>query len=160
MAGIAIRPADVGDVARLNQALTRLSEEIGDHHRAGEAEILRHGFGADAAFRAEIAERGAAVVGAVLFSPVFSTTRGTAGLYVSDLWVAEDVRGAGLARRLLRAANSTAAAAWGAGFLRLAVYDDNAAARAFYQRLGFRESARETLLILEGAALEALDEVR
>jgi ribosomal protein S18 acetylase RimI-like enzyme len=160
MVEVTIRPAEAQDVARLNQALARLSEELGDHHRAGEADLLRHGFGADAAFRAEIAERGDGLVGAVLFSPVFSTTRGGGGLYVSDLWVADEVRGGGIARRLLAAACSTAASAWGARFLRLAVYDDNRLARAFYERLGFREAARESLLCLEGAALEALDEVQ
>jgi ribosomal protein S18 acetylase RimI-like enzyme len=82
---------------------------------------------------------------------VFSTVRGGAGLYVSDLWVAPEARSAGLGHRLLKAAEARAAEAWGAGFLRLTVYDDNPRARAFYDRLGFHSDPRETPLAIDFA---------
>ncbi|MFD1808579.1 GNAT family N-acetyltransferase [Gemmobacter lanyuensis] len=82
--------------------------------------------------------------------------RGGDGAYVSDLWVAGDQRGSGLGMRLLAAVRDAAAAEFGAVFLRLAVYDDNAAARRFYDRLGFRPKPDEIWLTLEGPALEAL----
>jgi ribosomal protein S18 acetylase RimI-like enzyme len=146
-----IRLARAADVDRLDAALRRLSAELGDIHRATAADLLRHGFGDDPAFAALLAEREGTIRGVVMFSPVFSTIRGATGLYVSDLWVAREARGSGLAQRLLAAAQAEAAGRWGTRFLRLAVYDDNPRARAFYDRLGFRANPRETLMTLEAA---------
>jgi ribosomal protein S18 acetylase RimI-like enzyme len=136
-------------VEQLDAALRCLSAELGDTHRASATDLLRYGFGDAPAFVALLAEAGSTTRGVVMFSPVFSTIRGAPGLYVSDLWVAPEARGTGLAERLLVAARAEAAARWGARFLRLAVYDDNPRARAFYDRLGFRASLRETLMTLE-----------
>ena len=47
---------------------------------------------------------------------------------------------------------------WSVGFLRLAVYNDNSSARAFYDRLGFSDNGQDTYLTLAGSALEALKE--
>jgi GNAT superfamily N-acetyltransferase len=155
---VSINPATEADAARLNEALGRLSAEIGDRHLAKAEDILRHGFGPSPAFRALLAERANAVVGTAVFSPVFSTTRAAAGLYVSDLWVAQEARGLGLGRRLLASAHALAAQEWGAAYLKLAVYDDNPTARAFYTRLGFIAEQREAYLTLQGADLGALKE--
>ena len=107
-----------------------------------------------------VAEADGAVVGAVVFSPFFSTVRGGAGAYVSDLWVSEATRGSGLGRRLLAAARDAAGAEWGARFLKLAVYLDNPRARAFYIRLGFAPHDGEVYLTLGGPALAALGDHR
>lgn len=156
MTDICIKPVTDADAARLNEALARLSAEIGDQHHATAEDILRHGFGASPAFRALLAERRRAVVGAAVFSPVFSTKRAAAGLYVSDLWVASEARGLGLGRRLLAGAFMQAAREWGAAYLKLTVYADNLSARAFYDRLGFTADTRETHLTLQGPELDAL----
>lgn len=156
--GIYIRRAREADAGKLNSALKRLSADIGDDHAASVEDLLRHGFGSSSAFHALLAEKGTEgeVVGAIVFSPVFSTVRASAGLYVSDLWVAEETRGSGLGRRLLAASLSSVPSGWTVGFLKLAVYDDNPDARAFYDRLGFSHDPRETYLTLSGTSLTAL----
>ncbi|WP_417672151.1 GNAT family N-acetyltransferase [Roseibium sp.] len=155
---IVIRLARKEDAAKLNAALARLSQDIGDDHGASVEDLIRHGFGPSPAFHALLAEhpKTRAVVGTIVFSPVFSTVRAAAGLYVSDLWVAAETRGSGLGKRLLVAALSHAPQDWTIGFLKLAVYDDNPDARAFYDRLGFSHDPRETYLSLYGSALDAL----
>ena len=129
---------------------------MGDTHRASAADLLRAGFGPEPAFHALLAEAGPEVLAAAVYSPVMSTTRGMPGAYVSDLWVAGAARGTGLGGAMLAAVRDAAAADWGAGFLRLAVYEDNASALAFYQSRGFRAHPRETFMTLDGAALDRL----
>ena len=156
MTEITIRRAETEDAERLNEALSHLSGEIGDDH-GGTAELLaKAGFGDDPAFRALLAEAGEQVVGAALYSPVFSTVRAGAGVYVSDLWVSGAARGQGLGKRLLQAVAADAKAVWNARFLKLVVYDDNDGARRFYDRLGFIASDGETTLTLNDKGLAAL----
>lgn len=157
---ISIRRAEKADAGKLNAALKRLSDDIGDDHGASTEDLIRHGFGPSPAFHALLAERGEAktVVGAIVFSPVFSTVRAAAGLYVSDLWVADETRGSGLGKRLLGSAFRSMPEDWTVGFLRLAVYNNNPSARAFYDRLGFSHNAHDTYLTLAGSALQALKE--
>ena len=155
-AEVTIRLAVAADAARLNAALRALSEDLGDAHRATDADIAAAGFGPDPAFRAVLALRDDAIVGVAVFSPIYSTTRALAGAYVSDLWVAQSARGSQLGPRLLAAVRDTAKARWGGGFIRLAVYTDNPRAVAFYERMGFSARTGEVGMILEGAALKAI----
>ncbi|MEX5729811.1 ribosomal protein S18 acetylase RimI-like enzyme [Rhodovulum iodosum] len=152
-----IRPATEADIDMLDAGLRRLSEGMGDSHRASVADLRRAGFGPRPSFRALLAEVDGALGGLALFSPVFSTMRGAAGLYVSDLWVAEAGRGQGLGRRLLARAAGEAETLWGARFLRLVVYDDNPAAQRFYRRLGLSADRREILMTLDEDGLDALE---
>jgi len=155
MSTVTLTRATSADAARLNAALRALSQSMGDAHNASDDQIAG-ALAPDGTCRAFIAESGGQVVGAAMYSPLFSTARGMAGAYVSDLWVAQDLRGAGLGPRLLAAVRDAAAQDWGAGFLRLGVYGDNTRARAFYDRLGFTHAADEHYLTLTGAALHAL----
>lgn len=156
MAEIIIKRAEQGDAARLHQALIRLSADMGDTHAASLDTLLRHGFTRTPAFFALLALRGADTVGTLVASPVFSTTRGGAGLYISDLWVAEETRGSGLGPRLLAAALDHAPESWTVTFLKLAVYHDNSDARRFYERLGFKPRRDEAVFDLQGPALDNL----
>lgn len=156
MEAITIRRAETADVNALDTALRRLSDAIGDPHGATSDQLRDAGFGLHPAFRAQLAEAAGAIVGVALYSPVFSTVRAGAGVYVSDLWVADPARGAGLGQRLLAAVARDAAAIWGAEFLKLVVYDDNDRARAFYDRLGFTASRGETTLALDATGFAAL----
>ncbi|MXN63904.1 GNAT family N-acetyltransferase [Stappia sp. GBMRC 2046] len=160
MADVVIRRAGREDVAALHHALAELSADIGDDHGAGEADLLRHGFGPEPAFQALLAQPldTGEVLGVAVYSPVFSTVRAGAGFYVSDLWVSQAARGMGLGKRLLGQVVAQAPQDWTVRFLKLAVYDDNPSARAFYERLGFVTDPRETYLSIVGEALDALKE--
>lgn len=158
MSDIRIKRAERSDVEKLHEALTQLSRDLGDTHAASLDDLVRHGFSETPAFFALIASRQAdnKTIGALLASPVFSTARGGAGLYVSDLWVAEDARGAGLGRQLLAAAIEHVPDAWTITFLKLAVYHDNPKVRRFYERLGFQAREDETVFDLQKPALNNL----
>ena len=140
----------------LDTALRALSADLGDPHRADLAALRAAGTGPCHAFHALLAVPGDAARGAVVFSPCFSTVRGVAGLYVSDLWVDRAARGSGLGRRLLAAAAARAHALWGAGYLRLDVYEDSAGAQDFYRRLGLAPMAGQRTLALAGDGFDRL----
>jgi ribosomal protein S18 acetylase RimI-like enzyme len=157
VAGISIRPAAASDIAVLHAGLSALSGEIGDPHLATLEQLRDALFGPSAVARALVAEdRNGDVAGLVLFTPLFSTARGGAGVYVSDIWVARDMRGHAVGAELLAAVAAAAADLWGAVFMKLAVHDDNAKARAFYDRLGFSTIPGETVLVLSGTDLQSL----
>ena len=143
-----IRLAEAADAARLNDALRKLSVDLGDVHLATDDAVARAGFGAAPSFSALLAELGDEVIGVAMCSAFFSTTRGAPGVFVSDLWVAEAQRGSGVARRLLGAVCDHAAQGWGAAFLRLNVYHHNRAAIAAYRKLGFVSDHHERVMSL------------
>ena len=96
------------------------------------------------------------VLGAALFSPVFSTVRGGASAYVSDLWVAPEARGQALGTAQLAAVAERTRIDWNASFIKLVSYSNNNEALRFYARLGFASLRGETGLTLSGAPLAAL----
>jgi ribosomal protein S18 acetylase RimI-like enzyme len=154
-----IKPAERADLPALDRALRDLSRTLGDTHRAEIDTLERALFGPAPSVWAQVApglDSADGLRGAVLFSPVFSTVRGAAGLYVSDLWVHEAGRGKGLGAALLSSAAARAAVLWGAEFLRLAVYDQNPRARALYDALGFEPATGETVMRLSGPAFQRL----
>ncbi|OKL43032.1 GNAT family N-acetyltransferase [Pseudovibrio exalbescens] len=158
MSTVTLRKAEARDAERLHDALEQLSNDLGDDHRATAADLLRHGFGAYRAFFAVIAEKQETgeTLGVAMASPVYSTVKGAAGLYISDLWVSENARGMGLGPRLLAAVVAEVPSEWNVGFVKLTVYEDNPRARQFYDRLGFWKDPRETDLILGGKEFKEL----
>lgn len=147
--------AGAGDGARVDAALRKLAEAMGDPFRASLRLVAQAVCGPNPVARALIAVDGGDV-GIVVWSPFLSTTRGMAGAYVSDLWVADAARGHGLGQRLLAGVRDAMATEWGDCFLRLAVYDDNPDAGRFYKRLGFTAKPDEIWMTLEGAPLGRL----
>lgn len=135
------RVADSADLARLEAGLRRLSAEIAEDYAAHGATLAQAVLGAQPSAHGLLALQGDQTLGAALYSPLFSTVRGAAGVYLSDLWVSAQARGQGLGARLLAQIAQDSAARWQATWLRLAVYDHSHDARAFYQRQGF-EPAR------------------
>jgi len=159
MKDISIRQAVPGDEAALNLALGQLSDGMGDVHRASEADIARFCFGSAPVFHALLAETADGhVVGVAAYSPFFSTVSGSVGVYVSDLWVAEQTRGKRLGQRLLAAVRVAGIEAWDASFIRLNVYHDNPKALAFYERLGFVHYAETQFMTLSGREFSSLGE--
>ena len=140
----------------LHTALSRLSADLGDRHLATEVALAAACTASQPAAYGFLAGDGPA--GAALAAPLFSTTRGAAGIYVSDLWVAPEARGTGLGRHLLAHAARFAADRWGARFLKLSVYGETDAALAFYHRLGFADTPRDRWLVLAGAPMTDLME--
>jgi ribosomal protein S18 acetylase RimI-like enzyme len=131
---------------------------MGDTHVASLEDVIRHGFSETPAFFALVAIRQSdeRTLGILQASPVFSTTRGGTGLYISDLWVDSAARGEGLGRKLLASSLQLAPESWKPVFLRLAVYGDNQDARRFYERLGFEARKKETVFDLTQPALDTL----
>ncbi|MEX0969835.1 MAG: GNAT family N-acetyltransferase [Paracoccaceae bacterium] len=155
-----IRRAQAGDLAAVLQGLRALAADLGDGFNATGAQVQQALFGPHPAARAQLAFQGGALVGLAYYSPMFSTMLGGAGCYVSDLWSHESARGQGLGARLLAAVQADAAADWAGAFIKLAAYKDNAAALAFYRKLGFEVLGDEHALRLSGAALQALKDPR
>ncbi len=156
---IHLRLAEQEDIETIDTLLRALSEELGDHHVATIDTLRQAGFGEHQAFHAQLAfsSENNTPMGIALYSPLFSTTSGGSGLYLSDLWVAPEQRGTRLGSRLIAAAASDAAERWQARFVKLSVYQNNLSGIAFYDRLGFTASkSSEHYLVLNGDALATL----
>lgn len=153
---VAIHPASAGDMADLRAGLARLAADLGGTCRATVAGLTAACTGPDPAAHALIARDPGALAGLALISPVYSTFRGAAGVFVNDLWVAPGWRRAGLGQRLMAACAAHGTRAWGAVYLRLDLHDGNDRARAFYRRLGLAPARGETALFLDAAPFGAL----
>lgn len=130
--------SDSGDLTRLEAALRALSAELSEGYATDSAVLSQAVLGTEPAAHGLLALQGDKILGAALYSPVFSTVRGAAGVYISDLWVSAEARGQGLGARLLAQVARDGAALWQASWLKLAVYDHSHSAQDFYQRLGFQ----------------------
>jgi ribosomal protein S18 acetylase RimI-like enzyme len=157
MDNLVIRAVAKKDLPLLDQALRALSSDLGDAHPADITLLEKAGFGPFPAYHALIAlDDKETLFGTAVFSPLFSTTLAATGLYVSDLWVSDSARGAGLGPRLLAHAARSAETLWGAAYLKLAVYHDAPDARRFYDRLGFSARDGETTMFLDQSGFETL----
>lgn len=128
---------DSADLARLEGALRALSADIGEEYTTDSITFAVALTGPHPVAHGLLAVQGDQTLGAALYSPVFSTVRGAAGVYISDLWVSADARGHGFGAQLLAQVAQQGATLWQATWLKLAVYDHSHSAQQFYQRLGF-----------------------
>lgn len=158
MDGISILQVGGAELPLLDRALRALASDLGDPYLV-DGDTLPNAISGGTCL-AMIAVRGDQVVGAVLAAPVFSTMRGGAGLFVTDLWVDTQARGQGLARRLLAGVLDAGQRRKAGHFLKLSVYQDNPGARAAYDRMGFAAAAHETNMVLSGPALDRLKGLR
>jgi len=143
------------DLVLLDRALRALSDDLGDSHAAG-LDALRAGLAGDTPPACGLLALEGEMIGAALYSPVFSTAQGAAGVYVSDLWVDGAVRGRGTGRYLLAEVARRAGTQWGAAWMTLAVYGHSTASRRFYERLGFAPQERVTQMRLPRAGFDRL----
>ena len=149
---------DTGDLARLEAAMRALSGDLAEAYAADSATLARAVLGAQPSAWGLLASQAAQTTGAALYSPAFSTVRGAAGVYVSDLWVSGAVRGQGLGTAMLAQVAQAGAVRWGATWLKLAVYDHSHSAQRFYRRLGFEPATGMQELRLGPGAVHALIE--
>lgn len=154
---IIIRKANPGDAELIATLVRELARATGEEDKVSSTtqDFLRFGFSAQPAFHSLIAEHDGNAVGLSLWFYNFSTWRGCMGVYLQDLFVDSELRGTGLGRRLL-AATARMAVADGATHLRLSVATDNAAARDFYQHLGFTLRADERTYQVSDEAFDGL----
>jgi len=153
-----IRMALVEDSATILRLIRELAEfeNLLDAVRATEADIRRDGFGPERRFECLLAEVDGQAVGFALFFPSYSTFEGRAGLYLEDIYVVPSVRGLGIGRALM-ARLARLAGERDFPRLDLSVLQWNPA-RAFYERLDFRQSTDWLPYRLSGQALRALAE--
>ena len=91
-------PDDAETIAVLVRELA-IYEKLEQHAKATAEDFRRHLFGPRPAAEAAIAEAGGKAVGFALWFSTFSTFRGQPGLYLEDIFVRPEFRGAGSARR-------------------------------------------------------------
>ena len=133
--------SNTGDLTLLEAALRALSADIAEDYATDSATLAQAVLGTPPTAQGLLALQGNKTLGAALYSPFFSTVRGAAGVYLSDLWVSANARGQGLGARLLAQVARSGAARWQATWLKLAVYDHSHSAQQFYQRLGFEPAS-------------------
>ncbi|MFT3988651.1 GNAT family N-acetyltransferase [Aestuariivirga sp.] len=100
-----------------------------------------------------VAEEENRIIGACLGLMTYSTWRGAKGLYVVDLFVAEDARGRNVGLDLL-VRSAERARGKGAEFIKLEVDYLNEGAARFYERHGFVRKDSDRLFILEANQLQ------
>jgi GNAT superfamily N-acetyltransferase len=154
---ITIRAATEGDAAKLHAMLVELARATALREKVTSTpeDLRRLGFRDKPAFQALLAEQGGRPVGLSLFFYNFSSWRGELGVYVQDLYVAEDLRGSGLGRRLI-AETASLGKKQGATHLRLSVDRSNTEAQDFYLQLGLEHADQECIFQATGRAFGRL----
>ena len=145
---------DVPVILRLIKALS-VYEKLEDKVVATEEKVDRALFGGRPYAETIIAELDGKPVGFALFFHNFSTFLAQPGIYLEDLFVEPEQRGAGIGRALL-ARLAQIAAERECGRLEWAVLDWNKDAIGFYERLGAAPNDEWTVYRLAGEALRSL----
>jgi GNAT superfamily N-acetyltransferase len=151
-----VRSATAQDAALLLELFGALAdyEHLRHELHATEAQIVDALFGERPAARALIAERDSRPAGYALFFPTFSSFMATRGIWLEDLFVLPEQRGAGVGRALLAAVAACVPEA--GGRLEWAALDWNELALGFYRGIGARLMDEWTSLRLDGQALARL----
>jgi len=148
------QPADVADILRLIHELATYEREP-DAVVATEDHVRTALFAGGARASCLIAEHDGVVVGFAIYFLNYSTWLGRHGIYLEDLFVSPDARGAGHGKALLREL-ARIAVANGYGRVEWAVLDWNTPAQLFYASLGAKPMDEWTVWRLTGEALEQL----
>ena len=154
---ITTRPPTAADVPTILGFIRALAEyEQLSHAVVATEDLLRdHLFGPRPAAEVLIGEVDGRPVGFALFFANFSTFLGKPGVYLEDLFVLPEARGAGVGRSLLSAV-ARLAVQRDAGRLEWSVLDWNAPAIGFYRKLGAVPMDEWTTMRVIGDALRRL----
>ena len=148
-------PADLPDIVRLVHALATYEREA-DAFTATEADFARLMFCPNPLAEAILAEvPGREPAGIALFTTTVNTFKGRTGLFLEDLFVESDLRGAGLGKALMRRLAEVAAER-NCNNIEWRVLNWNEPSIAFYERLGAAKISRWHVRRLDGPALTAL----
>ena len=150
----AARPGDAELMHRLVHELAAY-ERLADEAQATVDDVRTALFGPTPRAFCDIAEFDGEPVGFALWFYSFSTFRGRHGVYLEDLFVRPQARGAGLGRALL-AGLARRCRDEGLARLEWSVLDWNEPALGFYRRLGAEPMDGWTVHRLAGPALQAL----
>lgn len=157
MATLDIRDATRADLPLILAFIRGLAayERLADECVADIPMLERFLFGERPAAEVLLADLDGEPAGFALYFTSFSTFLGRPGIYLEDLFVRPEARGAGVGRALLaRLARITLEREYGR--LEWAVLDWNADAIGFYQRQGARPMHEWTTYRLAGEALHGL----
>ncbi len=155
-AELTIREAGEGDVETLFGLIVELAEyEKLRHEVHGDREALARALFAERSAEALLAERDGQAIGYAILCGTFSTFECRAGIWVEDIYVRPECRGAGVGRAMFE---RIAALAAGRGCPRVewAALDWNETALGFYDGLGARRMDEWRMLRLDGEALARL----
>jgi len=154
---IRLERATARDVPLVLQMIRALAdyEKLADAVIATEEGLRQALFGPSPAAEVILAYAGREPAGFALFFFNFSTFLGTRGLYLEDLFVKPQFRGAGVGRRLLGEL-ARLAIERGCGRVEWAVLDWNTPAIGFYERLGAQPMKDWTIFRVDGDRLARL----
>jgi GNAT superfamily N-acetyltransferase len=157
MPELEIRGAAEDDVPLLLSLIKELAEyERLSHEVAATEEVLRESlFGGRRVAEALLAYLGGEPAGFALFFHNFSTFLGKPGIYLEDLYVRPEFRGAGVGRALLVHLAGLAKER-NCGRLEWSVLDWNEPAIGFYRSIGASPVSGWTVYRVTGEALEEL----
>ncbi|MHB8241580.1 MAG: GNAT family N-acetyltransferase [Solirubrobacteraceae bacterium] len=147
-------PEDVGLLLGLFGELAEY-ERMTDQLLATEELLHEALFGERPAAEALIAEVGSRTAGYALFFPTFSTFLAKQGIWLEDLFVRPEHRGAGVGRALFSVV-AAAARDRGAGRLEWSALDWNELALGFYRGLGAQQMNTWITHRLTGEGIDAL----
>ena len=151
-------PADVPEILRLIHALA-VYEKL-EHMAVGTPAMLTASmFGPRPACAAVMAERDGRAVGFALYFTTFSTFLCKPGLYLEDLFVEPEHRGAGIGKALLRHL-ARMAVDRGYGRFEWRVLDWNEPSIRFYRSLGAEIMPEWHLVRMTGPEMQALAGVK
>ena len=154
MQDIVIRPAAAADAELILRFVKELAryEEAEHEVVATVADIEASIFGPDSTVGALVCELDGAPVGFAVWFYNFSTWQGRKGLYLEDLYVSPEHRGAGAGKAMLRYLAQKAVAE-GCGRFEWSVLDWNEPAIRFYESIGARPKSEWIMYQLSGRAL-------
>jgi len=132
-----VRNAQKSDATVIHQLIGELAdfEKLRAEVNGSVEDLEQHLFGAEPYARVLIAESGEQVAGFALYFFNYSTFLCKPGIYLEDLFVRPQFRGAGVGRALLDAVEQRARER-GCGRLEWSVLDWNTRAKSFYEEFG------------------------